>query len=322
MRTTIKEMKLRARRSLCGNYGSLAGIQILFGAGVFVAMFIMMLLVYLLLFSAVAFTAGQGLRVNSSHTMGLYYGMASVVFCVYMVLVLVMALFQTGFTKIYLELAQAGPLKNGDLLYAFRAHVWKFLGLYGLMFLVGLLSGVPAWVFGYFYGRSPFLVPVRLLLQVLQMVVMYGFILASSQTVFLMIRNPELGVMEGIRESFEMMRGNKLRLLGLWFSFIGWVLLIYLSFGIGSLWVLPYIQCTTAHFHLSLCAEQGRGPFTGRTAGNRGPDGWNGPEAGAEPAGPDGWNGPEAGAGPDGWNGPESGEEPEEDSWDEYEGER
>lgn len=53
-----------------------------------------------------------------------------------------------------------------------------------------------------------------------------------------------------------MMQGNKCRLLLLWLSFVGWIPLIYLSMGIGALWVIPYLLCTLAHFYLSVRMEQ------------------------------------------------------------------
>ncbi len=53
-----------------------------------------------------------------------------------------------------------------------------------------------------------------------------------------------------------MMKGNKWRLFCLKFSFIGWVLLSFLTFGILLFWVMPYIEVTMAKFYLSLLPEE------------------------------------------------------------------
>ncbi len=46
-----------------------------------------------------------------------------------------------------------------------------------------------------------------------------------------------------------MMDGNKWRLFGLQFSFIGWDILCAFTLGIGNLWLTPYKQAATAVFY-------------------------------------------------------------------------
>ena len=53
-------------------------------------------------------------------------------------------------------------------------------------------------------------------------------------------------------ESVRLMRGNKLRYIYLSLSFTGVYVLTFLSFGIGYLWVLPYIYTTYILFYLDL----------------------------------------------------------------------
>lgn len=56
-----------------------------------------------------------------------------------------------------------------------------------------------------------------------------------SMAPFLMAQNPNLGVMEAINLSKQMMAGHKGRLFCLDFSFIGWMFLATFTFGIGYL---------------------------------------------------------------------------------------
>ena len=69
---------------------------------------------------------------------------------------------------------------------------------------------------------------------------------------YLMAEFPELKVMDAMRESKRLMRGNKLRLFCLHFSFIGWQLLAVLTLGIGYLFVTPYYRTAEAAFYLDV----------------------------------------------------------------------
>lgn len=48
------------------------------------------------------------------------------------------------------------------------------------------------------------------------------------------------------------MKGNKFRLFKLHFSFIGWFILGVLTFGVGLIFVYPYVQLAVTHFYLEL----------------------------------------------------------------------
>lgn len=73
-----------------------------------------------------------------------------------------------------------------------------------------------------------------------------------SMATYLMAEHPEMGIMEAIEASKQMMDGNKWSLFCLEISFIGWAILAALTFGIGELFLNPYIQMATAHFYLNL----------------------------------------------------------------------
>lgn len=73
-----------------------------------------------------------------------------------------------------------------------------------------------------------------------------------SMTLFIMAEDPEIGIMEAITKSREMMDGHKMNLFVVHLTFIGWALLSALTFGIGALWLTPYIQVTEAAFYNSI----------------------------------------------------------------------
>ena len=69
---------------------------------------------------------------------------------------------------------------------------------------------------------------------------------------YIMIDNPELGVMGAIRRSKEMMYGHKLNFFVLQLSFIDWLLLGALTLGILMFYVTPYMNVTYANFYNSI----------------------------------------------------------------------
>ena len=73
--------------------------------------------------------------------------------------------------------------------------------------------------------------------------------LRYSQVFFILADNPELPIMEVIRRSSDMMNGYKFDFFILELSFIGWSLLSVLTFGIGFLFLVPYIYVCEAIFY-------------------------------------------------------------------------
>ena len=64
--------------------------------------------------------------------------------------------------------------------------------------------------------------------------------------------NPEMEALDARRASKEMMKGHKWQLFCLHFSFIGWILLSFLTFGILFFWVMPYMETANAEFYENL----------------------------------------------------------------------
>lgn len=80
--------------------------------------------------------------------------------------------------------------------------------------------------------------------------------LSYAMTEFVLADNPELKYNGAIERSMKLMRGHKWQFFVLCLSFIGWILLCILTFGIGFLWLGPYYQTTMAAFYEDLLAEE------------------------------------------------------------------
>ena len=132
--------------------------------------------------------------------------------------------------------------KAGDFNLLFKAFSFseKNLGLFGKT--LGLYLLMSLYIFLW-----------TLLLIVPGIIAAYSYRIAF----YLMIDNPEIGVSEALKQSKEMMYGYKSKLFCLDLSFIGWGLLCILSFGIGILWLSPYMLTSQTIFYEELRNEHG-----------------------------------------------------------------
>ena len=84
-----------------------------------------------------------------------------------------------------------------------------------------------------------------------------GIILTLSYSLvpIILIKKPELGIVETLKYSREKMQGHKLDAFVLGLSFIGWAILGTLTFGILYIWLYPYMQLTFTKFYLNILGE-------------------------------------------------------------------
>lgn len=99
----------------------------------------------------------------------------------------------------------------------------------------------------------------------MSLIVMLGYIcfiipgiiltLSYSLVPIILIKKPELGIVETLKYSREKMQGHKLDAFVLGLSFIGWAILGALTFGILYIWLFPYMQLTFTKFYLNILGE-------------------------------------------------------------------
>ena len=73
--------------------------------------------------------------------------------------------------------------------------------------------------------------------------------LSYSQAFYILIDDDNMSASEALKLSKKMMKGYKGRLFCLGLSFIGWILLCCLTFGIGFIFLAPYIGTAYANFY-------------------------------------------------------------------------
>lgn len=85
-----------------------------------------------------------------------------------------------------------------------------------------------------------------------------GIILTLSYSLvpIILIKKPELGIVETLKYSREKIQGHKLDAFVLGLSFIGWAILGTLTVGILYIWLFPYMQLTFTKFYLNILGEE------------------------------------------------------------------
>ena len=70
-----------------------------------------------------------------------------------------------------------------------------------------------------------------------------------SMAFYIMADNDDISAMDALRQSKEMMIGHKWELFKLHLSFIGWIILSCVAFGIGFIFLSPYMNTATTNFY-------------------------------------------------------------------------
>ena len=84
-------------------------------------------------------------------------------------------------------------------------------------------------------------------------VIIKGFSYVLAQ--YILYDNPDMDSKSIVEKSEELMQGHKWAWFWLPITFIGWFFLGALSFGIGFLWIMPYLQVALVVFYEDLAGN-------------------------------------------------------------------
>lgn len=172
-----------------------------------------------------------------------------------------------GVARFYLNLTRKDSPRIEDILDGFKHFSSTFLinlllgifsFLWSLLWVVALVIVVVICVTAAVVGTGKMGAAsiVFMVIFILAVVVsLEVFLSRYAMTYYIYNDDNELGVMDAISKSKEMMKGKKVRLFLLRLSFIGWYILGILSLFIGFLWITPYVQATEACFYEDLIKE-------------------------------------------------------------------
>ena len=209
------------------------------------------------------------------------WGKAVLATVIYMVIVYIaMGPYLTQSFKFQAAMTAAGGAMDAQVLLSEMSTLYGYLGLYWLfvIFLIAplmvgfvnafrtlLLQGdreIPTNMYkiatkGYWHKVwGMFLMSVFIFLWSLLFVIP-GIIKAFSyaMTPYILEEHPELTANEAIDHSRAMMKGHKFDLFWLYLSFIGWGILCIPTLGIGTFWLIPYMQTAQASFYEDVKAD-------------------------------------------------------------------
>ncbi|AKL95940.1 putative protein DUF975 [Clostridium aceticum] len=132
-----------------------------------------------------------------------------------------------GLVSCFIKLVRNGTFQFENLFDGFK----NFFSALILQFLIGLFTFL--W---------------SLLLIVPGIIACYRYAMAF----YILSDHPQMSAKAALDASKRMMIGYKWKLFCLHFSFIGWAFLAILTFGIGFLWLIPYMKASQANFYESL----------------------------------------------------------------------
>lgn len=258
----IGEMKREALHSLKGNWGLGVGSTILYFILSYVvsmaAMLILLipgLIIFFLIVSFAGSIEGETISIGAGITFGVFY-------CIMIILSNASyGITSYGYTNVCLQISKREGAKVDHLFEGFRGFKRMMKTMWAMLAIL-LYTGtwIPMLLLGLFAflgeeGNTSFAIAffVLLAISIVGMIVMY---FSYAMTYYVMIGNPEYSVSQAMKESKSLMKGHKLDLFLLWLSFIGWVILAILTFGIGFLWLSPYMGTTTSHFYRYISKDE------------------------------------------------------------------
>ena len=165
--------------------------------------------------------------------------------------------FSVGFANFFLRFSETdGKAKFDDLLVS-KKSILKSLGLFALMFVIGIVLGIiivfaTSSMIVFSESVSTGMIVGALIVGVVLSIPIVILELALAMTPYIFVDKEELGLIDSIKLSIKMMKGNKWNLFVINLSFIGWAFLCIITLGIGYLWLGPYIQLTITNFYIDL----------------------------------------------------------------------
>lgn len=171
----------------------------------------------------------------------------------YFIITLIGLTLESGVKRIHLMIARGQSVRASDMFWVFQNRPDRlFIG--GFVFtLISWIPRIPAFILAL---NPPEELSGLQAWAFIQLTSSVGQIVAFLITLpfyfifWLYVDDPQMEAMAAFRSSMSLMRGAKWRLCMMELGFLGWMLLGALSFGIGFLWILPYMNQSLTNFYM------------------------------------------------------------------------
>ena len=174
------------------------------------------------------------------------------------IITMIELLLNCGVNRIHLLIARGQQTQIGDMFWIIKNRPDRVL-IGGFLFtLISWIPLIPSFVFDL---MAPEMLSTASYLIISELLTIVGIILGFLFTLpfylifWIYADDPDVDTREALKRSIALMRGAKWRLCLMQLGFFGWTILGALSFGIGFLWILPYMNQTFTNFYLELKQE-------------------------------------------------------------------
>jgi len=169
------------------------------------------------------------------------------------------ALFTAGRAKYFAGIADRKQIAVKTIFSAFTSHPGRIVGAGFLLEGVKLIFSLPGIVYSLIVpagmNRLTYWIPLALVVLTGKLLG-FLFLLSFMPLYYLLMDFPNMSLGKAIRMSIWLMKGNKMRYIGLLIAYIPLLLVCVVSFGIGFIWISPLIQCAAGHFYLDLLSQK------------------------------------------------------------------
>lgn len=231
MNRAISEYRFYGRRGLRGRWGTAIAAALIIGVVTSAISFVVDLIIPIgggaTFFSQLESVINGNLTINPEQLIPVFSGVSILAVISSLITSMVSAALSLGQKAFYIQMHMENRAELGTLFSRFR--IW--FKAFGLELFISLFV---------FLWSLLFIIP--------GIIATYRYAMAYH----IMAENPDLGIRECVNRSKILMRGNKGRYFLLELSFIGWAFLCMFTFGIGFLWLTPYMLSSQTAFFLDL----------------------------------------------------------------------
>ncbi len=240
------ELKEKAREQMAGRYGNAILLSICRGLIVFSLSFAVSM-TFSMIVTIRVLAGGSG---DTSLTEYLLLTACTTLLSIFA------GVFQTGIILFYLNSACNRPATISNLFYGFKYLFKKSLGISAVLVLLNALCLLPYDICFFLLrsgsGDTVTLAVLTIVFIVIGLCIYLPFALGLSQSYYLLLDFPQYSATELMKLSFRIMKGHKWELFCIQLSFLPLGFLCLLSFGIGALWLAPYMIMTQTLYFLDL----------------------------------------------------------------------
>ncbi len=163
----------------------------------------------------------------------------------------------SGKAYLYMNLVYSQTISVSDIFFGFKQHPEKAVVIQALFVIVDFLVSVPSAFLLFVSGQNPSqnLDAIMIFTLAAGIIINVYISLTYSQAFFILHDFPDRSAKEILSTSRRLMKGNRLRLLYLYVSYIPLYILGILTLFIPLLWVSVYRYATVTVFYQDLIAK-------------------------------------------------------------------